>query len=74
MTKWQKVRLGSIAYINQNIYSLKEGWQFVNYLDTGNITMNKIDEIQHIRRIPQLVGHLRTNRRYPSKAITRKRL
>lgn len=48
MTEWQKVRLGSIAYTNQNTYSLKEEWQFVNYLDTSNITMNKIEEIQHI--------------------------
>jgi len=48
MTKWQKVRLGDVAYMNQNTYSPKEEWKFVNYLDTGNITMNKIEEIQHI--------------------------
>lgn len=51
MAEWQKVRLGSIAYTNQNTYSPKEGWQFVNYLDTGNITMNKIDEIQYINTL-----------------------
>lgn len=38
----------SLKYYNQSTYSPKENWQFVNYLDTGNITMNKIDEIQYI--------------------------
>ena len=33
---------------NQDTYSPKENWQFVNYLDTGNITMNRIAEIQYI--------------------------
>ena len=48
MAEWQTVRLGTIVSTNQNTYSPKEDWQFVNYLDTGNITMNKIDEIQYI--------------------------
>ena len=48
MAEWQTVRLGEIVKTNQSTYSPKENWQFVNYLDTGNITMNKIDEIQHI--------------------------
>ena len=48
MAEWQKVRLGEIAKTNQSTYSPKENWQFVNYLDTGNITMNIIDEIQYI--------------------------
>lgn len=51
MAGLQKVRLGNIAYTNQNTYSPKECWQFVNYLDTGNITMNKIDEIQYINTL-----------------------
>ena len=48
MAEWQTVRLGEIVKTNQSTYSPKENWQFVNYLDTGNITMNKIDEIQYI--------------------------
>lgn len=48
MVEWQTVRLGNIASTNQSSYSLKEGWKFVNYLDTGNITMNQVDEIQYI--------------------------
>lgn len=48
MAEWKTVRLGTIVSTNQDTYSPKENWQFVNYLDTGNITMNRIDEVQHI--------------------------
>ena len=48
MAEWQMVRLGEIVKTNQSTYSPKENWQFVNYLDTGNITMNCIDEVQYI--------------------------
>ena len=45
---WKECKLGDIVEININSYSEKENWKFVNYLDTGNITENKISEIQHI--------------------------
>ena len=45
MAEWQTVRLGEIVKTNQSTYSPKENWQFVNYLDTGNITMNEIQYI-----------------------------
>ena len=48
MAEWKKVRLGDIVKINSNTYSPKEGWKVVNYLDTGNITMNQVDSIQCI--------------------------
>ncbi len=48
MVEWLKVKLGDIANTNKSTYSIKEGWDFVNYLDTGNIKMNKIDELQYI--------------------------
>ena len=48
MTEWQKIRLGEIVKTNQSTYSPKENWKFVNYLDTGNIVMNKTDKIQYI--------------------------
>ena len=48
MAEWQTIRLDKIVLTNQSTYSPKEDWQFVNYLDTGNITMNQIDEIQYI--------------------------
>ena len=48
MTEWKLCRLGALVSINQNTYSPKDNWSFVNYLDTGNITKNLIDEIQYI--------------------------
>lgn len=51
MAEWQTVTLGTIVSTNQNTYSPKEDWQFVNYLDTGNITMNRVDEIQCINTL-----------------------
>lgn len=48
MKSWRKIRLGDACKINMDSYSPKEEWDFVNYLDTGNITDNKIDFIQHI--------------------------
>lgn len=48
MSDIQKVKLGNYIKINQSTYSPKENWEFVNYLDTGNITKNKVDEIQYI--------------------------
>ena len=42
------VTLGDCAVINDSTYSPKEAWPFVNYLDTGNITGNRIAEIQHL--------------------------
>lgn len=46
MSIWRKIRLGDIIKVNQSTYSTKEKWKFVNYLDTGNITMNNVDKIQ----------------------------
>ena len=48
MEAWRKIRLGDACKTNTDSYSPKEEWDFVNYLDTGNITDNKIDSIQHI--------------------------
>ena len=48
MNEWIKIRLGDIAKTNISSYNSKEKWSYVNYLDTGNITKNKIDEIQLI--------------------------
>lgn len=48
MTEWRKVRLGDISQNNISTYSLSEKWDFVNYLDTGNVTQNVIDSIQFI--------------------------
>ena len=44
---WQTVTLGDCVVTNDAIYSPNEAWPFVNYLDTGNITENRISEIQN---------------------------
>lgn len=48
MKDWQTIRLSDAVQINTSTYSLSEGWDVVNYLDTGNITKNTIDSIQKI--------------------------
>lgn len=44
----KKSYIGDICDINLSTYSLSENWKFVNYLDTGNITKNKIENVQYI--------------------------
>ena len=48
MAEWKRIRLGDVCRTNADTYSPKEKWDFVNYLDTGNITNNTIDSIQFI--------------------------
>ena len=48
MDAWRKIRLGDACKTNTDSYSPKEEWDFVNYLDTGSITDNRINFIQHI--------------------------
>lgn len=48
MNKWKHMRLGDVISTNIASYSNKEGWSYVNYLDTGNITENSITNIQLI--------------------------
>ena len=48
MEAWRKIRLGDACVTNADSYSPKEEWKFVNNLDTGNITDNRIDSIQYI--------------------------
>ena len=46
--KWREVALGECSVLNDSTYSPKEAWPIVNYLDTGNITENRISEIQEL--------------------------
>ena len=39
------IKLGEVIKINQNNYSNIDSYEFVNYLDTGNITNNTIINI-----------------------------
>ena len=48
MLEWKLIRLGDICKTNKNSYSPKDNWKFVNYLDTGSLTENKIMELKYI--------------------------
>lgn len=48
MNEWKNFSLGDVCIINAESYSNNDNWTFVNYLDTGNITANKIENIQRI--------------------------
>lgn len=48
MSEWKKARLGDLITTNRSSYSAREGWKYVNYLDTGNITENVIADIKKI--------------------------
>ncbi|MCR5777737.1 MAG: restriction endonuclease subunit S [Lachnospiraceae bacterium] len=41
--------LSEIANINQETYSPKSNWDYINYLDTSSITDGKISEVQYIQ-------------------------
>ena len=41
-------KIGDVCHTNTDSYTNKDNWDYVNYLDTGNITENVIDSIQHI--------------------------
>ena len=45
---WVIKKISDISRVNENTYSPKENWPFVDYLDTGNITENVINSIQRI--------------------------
>ena len=44
----KKIKLGDVCTINAATYSDSDSYDFVNYLDTGNITANHIENIQQI--------------------------
>ncbi len=46
---WHRMRLGECTVMNEATYSPKEDWPFVNYLDTGSITDNRIERIQCLK-------------------------
>ena len=48
MGDWKNFSLGDVCIINVESYSKNDNWDFVNYLDTGNITANHIENIQRI--------------------------
>ncbi|WP_409197618.1 restriction endonuclease subunit S [Methanobrevibacter acididurans] len=45
---FEKYKIKNVSEINIDNYSKKENWSFINYLDTKNITNNKIIEIKFL--------------------------
>ena len=45
---WRKLALGDCVVINDDTYSPREAWGFINYLDTSSITENRISQVQHL--------------------------
>lgn len=45
---WRIYSIEEVCDLNKSNYSIKEKWEYINYLDTANITNNKIDNIQKI--------------------------
>ncbi len=48
MSEWKKVRLGDVCKTNIASLTPKDKYDYINYLDTGNITNNYIDNIQKL--------------------------
>jgi type I restriction enzyme S subunit len=48
MTEWKECKLKELADFNPDSLTAKSKLQFINYLDTGNITKGKIDTIQYL--------------------------
>ena len=48
MEDWKEYKLSDICLINTQSYSKNDNYEYVNYLDTGNLTENSVSEIQHI--------------------------
>ena len=46
--EWPTATLGDFIDMNEATHNPNGTWPFVNYLDTGNITQNRIDKIQHL--------------------------
>lgn len=45
---WKEYKLRDVVNINTSTYGKNDKWPFINYLDTGNITENKIESIQNL--------------------------
>ena len=48
MSEWKTIKLSDVIQTNIATYSSNDEWEFVNYLDTGNIVTNVIASIQRI--------------------------
>ena len=55
MTEWRECKLKELADFNPDSLTAKSKLQFINYLDTGNITKGKIDKIQYFNLLTDKV-------------------
>ena len=67
--RWPTMNLGDCVVINDSTYSPKESWPFINYLDTGNITENKISKIQKLIAGKDKVPSRARRKVYPSDIV-----
>ncbi|MFA7122781.1 MAG: restriction endonuclease subunit S [Candidatus Delongbacteria bacterium] len=47
-SEWKEYKIKDIAKMNSASIMTKDNYEFINYLDTGNITEGKIEEIQKL--------------------------
>lgn len=67
MSNWKEFFLKDIIDTNVSLYSKKDNYKFVNYLDTGNITENCIKEIQYFDlNLKKLPSRARRKTKYNS--------
>lgn len=59
MSEWKEVKLGELVDINKSTYSIRDKWDYVSYLDTGNITNGIIDTIQLYEDINEIPSRAR---------------
>lgn len=52
---WPKFRLSDCIEKNDASYSSIDAWPYINYLDTGSITENRIAELQHFSVVSDIV-------------------
>ena len=62
----KKIKLGDVCKINAETYSDSNSCDFVNYLDTSNITANHIENIQHIDITQELPSRARRKVKFNS--------
>ena len=57
--EWQESKVIDVAQINTATYSTNEKWEYVNYLDTSNITNGQLAEVQLISDLNSLPSRAR---------------
>lgn len=48
MSEWKECTIGECVSCNPETLKNNSNYKYINYLDTGNITKNKIEEFQYL--------------------------